>query len=57
MTLASQTNPGPLEDILCDDPRIKGAIMFGRGRFQNGVIIQPGIGHAVDFKDQAALVG
>ncbi len=30
-----------LEAILLQDPLVHAAIIFGRGRFQNGVIIQP----------------
>ncbi|KAJ6468640.1 hypothetical protein C8R47DRAFT_1151234 [Mycena vitilis] len=36
-----KTNPGPLEEILAQDPRIKMAIMFGRERPHAGVIIAP----------------
>ncbi|EJC99755.1 acetyl-CoA synthetase-like protein [Fomitiporia mediterranea MF3/22] len=36
-----KTNPGPLEWMLKQDPHIQDAVMFGRGRFQCGVLIQP----------------
>ncbi|KAJ7642621.1 hypothetical protein DFH06DRAFT_1214012 [Mycena polygramma] len=36
-----KTNPGPIEEILVQDPRIKMAIMFGRERPHAGVIIAP----------------
>ncbi|KAF7348966.1 NRPS-like enzyme [Mycena venus] len=36
-----KTNPGPIEQILVQDPRIKAAIMFGRERSHAGVIIAP----------------
>ncbi|KAJ6507610.1 hypothetical protein DFH09DRAFT_1437030 [Mycena vulgaris] len=36
-----KTNPGPIEQILAQDPRIKTAIMFGRERPHVGVIITP----------------
>jgi hypothetical protein len=35
-SLCEQTNPGPLEAILNADEHIKGALMFGRGRFNAG---------------------
>jgi hypothetical protein len=35
-SLYGQTNPGPLEAILNADEHIKGALMFGRGRFNAG---------------------
>ncbi|KAJ7261532.1 hypothetical protein C8J57DRAFT_1471415 [Mycena rebaudengoi] len=34
-----KTNPGPIEQILTQDPRVKAAIMFGRERPHAGVII------------------
>ncbi|KAF7349900.1 Acetyl-CoA synthetase-like protein [Mycena venus] len=36
-----KTNPGPIEQILMQDPRVKAAIMFGRERSHAGVIIAP----------------
>ncbi|KAJ8503284.1 hypothetical protein ONZ45_g10995 [Pleurotus djamor] len=34
-----KTNPGPLENILNQDPRVQSAVMFGRGKFNVGVLI------------------
>ncbi|OBZ76703.1 Linear gramicidin synthase subunit D [Grifola frondosa] len=50
-----KTNPGPLENILCQDPHIHSTIMFGRGRFQNGVLIDPKKEFAFDPKDTTRL--
>ncbi|THH09834.1 hypothetical protein EW145_g1728 [Phellinidium pouzarii] len=36
-----KTNPGPMEHIITRSPLVTNALMFGRGRFQNGVIIEP----------------
>ncbi|KAI0073515.1 acetyl-CoA synthetase-like protein [Panus rudis PR-1116 ss-1] len=36
-----KTNPGPLETILHHDPHIEAAVMFGRGKFNAGVLIDP----------------
>lgn len=36
-----KTNPGPLENILNRDPHVQSAVMFGRGRFNAGVIVDP----------------
>ncbi|KAF9553317.1 acetyl-CoA synthetase-like protein [Agrocybe pediades] len=36
-----KTNPGPLESMLNQDPHVQSSIMFGRGQFQAGVIIDP----------------
>ncbi|KAF8990609.1 hypothetical protein BDQ17DRAFT_1433645 [Cyathus striatus] len=36
-----KTNPGPLENILNQDPHVTASVMFGRGNFQAGVLIDP----------------
>ncbi|KAF8209695.1 hypothetical protein K438DRAFT_1810225 [Mycena galopus ATCC 62051] len=36
-----KTNPGPIEQILAQDPRVEAAILFGRERPHAGVIIAP----------------
>ncbi|KAJ6571067.1 hypothetical protein B0H19DRAFT_1346182 [Mycena capillaripes] len=36
-----KTNPGPIEQILAQNPLVKAAIMFGRERAHAGVIITP----------------
>ncbi|KAJ7046114.1 hypothetical protein C8F04DRAFT_1322704 [Mycena alexandri] len=36
-----KTNPGPLESLLNQDPHVLSSVMFGRGRFQAGVIVDP----------------
>ncbi|KAJ7508328.1 hypothetical protein B0H11DRAFT_1704324, partial [Mycena galericulata] len=36
-----KTNPGPLEAIILKDPLIKHAVMFGRSRFNAGVLVFP----------------
>ncbi|EMD37730.1 hypothetical protein CERSUDRAFT_94730 [Gelatoporia subvermispora B] len=41
LSTGEKTNPAPLEAILQKDPHIAAALMFGRGRFQNGVLIHP----------------
>ncbi|CCM06250.1 uncharacterized protein FIBRA_08499 [Fibroporia radiculosa] len=46
-----KTNPGPIEDALCRDPHVKGAVMFGRGKLHNGVIIDPKPEYAFDPSD------
>ena len=44
-----------LEGILAQDPYILSAVMFGRARFQNGVLIDPKPQFAFDPKDEAKL--
>ncbi|KAI0369579.1 acetyl-CoA synthetase-like protein [Pilatotrama ljubarskyi] len=41
LSTGEKTNPVPMEAILLQDPNVHAAIIFGRGRLQNGVIIQP----------------
>ncbi|KAH9851221.1 acetyl-CoA synthetase-like protein [Lenzites betulinus] len=41
LSTGEKTNPAPLEAILVQDPHVQACLMFGRGRFQNGVLIQP----------------
>ncbi|KAF8576894.1 acetyl-CoA synthetase-like protein [Ramaria rubella] len=36
-----KTNPGPLENIIVKNPHVKNAIMFGRSRLSNGILIEP----------------
>ncbi|CAL1709820.1 unnamed protein product [Somion occarium] len=41
LSTGEKTNPIPLEKIINEDPHVGTAVMFGRGRFQNGVLIEP----------------
>ncbi|VDB87373.1 unnamed protein product [Peniophora sp. CBMAI 1063] len=41
LSTGEKTNPVPLERILLRDPQVSLAVFFGRGRFNNGVIVQP----------------
>lgn len=40
LSTGEKTNPGPIEYIFCKDPRILSAVMFGRGRLFNGIILE-----------------
>lgn len=37
--------------MINDDPHIERSVMFGRGRFQNGVLIEPTKEFAIDPTD------
>ncbi|KAJ8690362.1 hypothetical protein PTI98_011791 [Pleurotus ostreatus] len=50
-----KTNPGPLENILNQDPRVQTTVMFGRGRFNVGVIVDPRPEYRFDPSDAAKL--
>jgi len=44
-----------IEAILLQDPHISGAIIFGRGRFQNGVLIEPKTEYGFEPRDEEKL--
>ncbi|KAI9433075.1 acetyl-CoA synthetase-like protein [Lactarius indigo] len=63
LSTGEKTNPGPLgtddtsfgKGILAQDPHIQSSVMFGRGRFQNGVLVDPKPQFAFDPKDEVKL--
>ncbi|KAI0079020.1 acetyl-CoA synthetase-like protein, partial [Panus rudis PR-1116 ss-1] len=48
--------PIPQENYLVSTPYVSGAVIFGRGRSQAGVLIEPRPDHAVDPSDEAAVI-
>ncbi|THH32206.1 hypothetical protein EUX98_g1995 [Antrodiella citrinella] len=50
-----KTNPGPLETILVHDWHVKAAVMFGRGKFNAGIIVDPHPQYAFDPVDTEKL--
>ncbi|THU90375.1 acetyl-CoA synthetase-like protein [Dendrothele bispora CBS 962.96] len=50
-----KTNPGPLESIMNQDPHVAASVMFGHGKFQAGIIIEPVKEEQFDPKDQVKL--
>ncbi|KAJ3539483.1 hypothetical protein NM688_g6353 [Phlebia brevispora] len=55
LSTGEKTNPGPLESILAQDPLIRSGVLFGRGRFHNGLIIDPVEEYAFDPLDADQL--
>ncbi|GJE91046.1 acetyl-CoA synthetase-like protein [Phanerochaete sordida] len=51
-----KTNPGPIEKILCTDHHVQAAVMFGRGRFNAGVLVDPVSQYKFDPADERKLV-
>ena len=43
------------EQIINEDPRVKASLMFGRGKFQNGVLVEPATDSALDPNDMAQV--
>ncbi|SJK99273.1 uncharacterized protein ARMOST_02564 [Armillaria ostoyae] len=50
-----KTNPVPIEAVLTGDKRIAAAVMFGRSKFQPGVLIQPTGDEVFDPRDVTRL--
>ncbi|THV01949.1 acetyl-CoA synthetase-like protein [Dendrothele bispora CBS 962.96] len=50
-----KTNPGPLESIMNQDPHVTASVMFGHGKFQAGIIIEPIKEEQFDPKDEVKL--
>ncbi|KAI1792211.1 acetyl-CoA synthetase-like protein [Ganoderma leucocontextum] len=50
-----KTNPAPLEFIIAKDPHVHGCLFFGRGKLQNGVLIEPTREEQYDPRDERKL--
>ncbi|KAH9939795.1 acetyl-CoA synthetase-like protein [Epithele typhae] len=51
-----KTNPIPLEKLINDDPHVKSSIIFGRGRLQNGVLVEPEEEFSIDPTNENELI-
>ncbi|PIL37207.1 hypothetical protein GSI_00900 [Ganoderma sinense ZZ0214-1] len=50
-----KTNPAPLETIIGEDPYIQGCVIFGQGKFQNGILVEPKQEYRFDPQDVKQL--
>ncbi|TCD70281.1 putative NRPS-like protein biosynthetic cluster [Steccherinum ochraceum] len=50
-----KTNPNPLELMLNQDPHVERVVMFGRGRFNAGILVDPKPAYKFDPKDEKKL--
>ncbi|KZT07586.1 acetyl-CoA synthetase-like protein [Laetiporus sulphureus 93-53] len=50
-----KTNPGPLEAMMNQDPHVHASIIFGRGRFQAGILVDPKREYQFDPSDEKKL--
>ncbi|KAI1786493.1 acetyl-CoA synthetase-like protein [Ganoderma leucocontextum] len=50
-----KTNPTPLETIIGEDPYVQGCVIFGQGKFQNGVLVEPKPEYKFDPQDVKKL--
>ena len=44
-----------MEEMIESDPKVRGALMFGRGKPFNGVLIEPSAGNEVSINDPEAV--
>ena len=51
----NQVNMWYTEKMINEDPFVRGAVMFGRGKFQNGVLIEPTEDFQIDPTDVKQL--
>ncbi|KAF9451607.1 acetyl-CoA synthetase-like protein [Macrolepiota fuliginosa MF-IS2] len=51
-----KTNPVPMETIINRHPMVQSSVIFGRGRFQAGVLIEPRAEHVFDPSDTERLM-
>ncbi|KAF9034495.1 acetyl-CoA synthetase-like protein [Hymenopellis radicata] len=56
LSTGEKTNPTPLEAILSHDPYVTASVMFGRGKFQNGILVQLKPEFAFDPQDEESVV-
>ena len=50
-----KTVPAPMESIIGSSPLVQGVVMFGRGRNQVGVLIEPSPELAIDVNNEKAV--
>ncbi|TFK39396.1 acetyl-CoA synthetase-like protein [Crucibulum laeve] len=50
-----KTNPGPLENMINQDPHVMSCVVFGSGHFQIGVIIDPKPAYKFDPSNETKL--
>jgi len=44
-----------MESIICANPHVNGTVIFGRGRNQVGILIEPRAGCEIDVEDEKHL--
>ncbi|KAG2095134.1 putative aminoadipate reductase [Suillus discolor] len=55
LSSGEKTVPAPMENIICANPSVTGAVIFGRGRNQVGILIEPRAGCEIDVDDEKQL--
>ncbi|KAG1870691.1 putative aminoadipate reductase [Suillus subalutaceus] len=55
LSSGEKTVPAPMESTICANPYVNGAVLFGRGRNQVGILIEPRAGCEIDVDDEKQL--
>ncbi|KAG1799974.1 putative aminoadipate reductase, partial [Suillus variegatus] len=55
LSSGEKTVPAPMESIICANPYVAGAVVFGRGHNQVGILIEPRAGCEIDVDDEKQL--
>ncbi|KAG2369146.1 hypothetical protein BDR07DRAFT_1477459 [Suillus spraguei] len=55
LSSGEKTVPAPMESIICANPYVNGTVIFGRGRNQVGILIEPRAGCEIDVNDEKHL--
>ncbi|KAG1835812.1 putative aminoadipate reductase [Suillus subalutaceus] len=55
LSSGEKTVPAPMESIICANPYVNGTVIFGRGRNQVGILIEPRVGCEIDVDDEKHL--
>ncbi|OAX33021.1 acetyl-CoA synthetase-like protein, partial [Rhizopogon vinicolor AM-OR11-026] len=55
LSSGEKTVPGPMENIIGASRYVNGTVMFGRGRNQVGILIEPRPGYEIDVDDETQL--
>ncbi|KAG9010812.1 hypothetical protein FRB94_009719 [Tulasnella sp. JGI-2019a] len=55
LSTGDKTNSGPIERIISTSPLVKHSVVFGRGKPQNGILLQPTKGNEIDTNDKVAV--
>ncbi|KAL1695048.1 hypothetical protein GGG16DRAFT_109571 [Schizophyllum commune] len=50
-----KTVPIPIEGLILTSPLVAAAVMFGRGKDEAGILIEPSAGHRIDVKDDVQV--
>jgi long-subunit acyl-CoA synthetase (AMP-forming) len=55
LSSGEKTVPAPMEGVVSANRYVNGTVMFGRGRNQVGILIEPRPGYEIDVNDGTQL--